>query len=104
MGTRKHRHGGDEEEWEVRDSRPRHDQDAQEASDQGGQEGDVWQDSLGEGEAGQDGREGVPRKGAQERILRSSSFAPEAQRAGRTGAWSRTACSAEPAGCTSSLL
>merc|ERR1711972_324433 len=52
-----------------------HDQDAPEARDQGGQEGGLRQGRHGEGEAGKDYREGLPRFRPEEAVLRASSTA-----------------------------
>merc|ERR1712061_729003 len=48
-----------------------HDQDTPEASDESRQEGDVRQGRRREGQAGQDDREGLPRRRPQEERLRS---------------------------------
>merc|ERR1712066_497984 len=50
---------------QVHHSRPLHDQDAQEACDQGWQEGGVREGGDGEGEACEDCGEGLPSKGTE---------------------------------------
>merc|ERR1712050_9989 len=65
-------HIAGEERWQVRPSRGMHDQDAREARNQGGQEGGLRQGGYGEGEAGEDCREGLPRFRLEEAVLRAS--------------------------------
>merc|ERR1712228_472232 len=59
---------------EVRAPRLVHDQDALEASDQGGQEGGLRERGDGQGQAGEDHCEGVPGLGLEEEHLRRRFF------------------------------
>merc|ERR1712083_1089049 len=65
------RDGADEEERQVRRARLGDDQNPQEASNQGWEARDVRQGGVGEGEAGQDRRQGLRREGPQGRVLRT---------------------------------
>merc|ERR1712190_81076 len=56
---------GSEKNRQGYDPGPLHDQDALEASDQGWEKGDLWQDGDGQGETRQDHREGLRGGGAQ---------------------------------------
>merc|ERR1712174_116881 len=75
---------GDEEERQVRRARLGDDQDPQEASNQGWEARDVRQGGTGEGEAGQDRRQGFRREGPQGRVLRAPPCAGRVPRR-RTG-------------------
>merc|ERR1711933_522855 len=70
---REHRYGGGQEERQVRGARPGDDQDPQEARDEGGEEDDFRKGGLGQGEAGQDGREGLRGESYQGRVLKARS-------------------------------
>merc|ERR1712194_407973 len=63
---------GDEEERQVRHSGCCDDQDSSEEGDQGWEARGLRQSRHGEGEAGQDRRQGLPREGPQGRVLRAS--------------------------------
>merc|ERR1712217_245898 len=63
------RHQGDRERGQVHATRLGDDQNEDEASDQGGEEDDVWPGGGGEGEASEDRREGLPGGRAQEERL-----------------------------------
>merc|ERR1711933_521662 len=65
---------GGEEDGEVHDPGLVHDQDAPEAREQGGQEGDLRKAGDGQGEASQDHREGLRGGGAEEIDLSSSTY------------------------------
>merc|ERR1712151_1019934 len=69
------------EERQVRNSRPRDDQDPPEEGDQGREARGLRQSCHGEGKAGQNRREGFPREGPQGRVLRAcpSSRSPDGE-------------------------
>merc|ERR1712174_101781 len=69
---RKHCNNRDEKERQVRHSGRCDDQDAPEEGDQGWEARGLRQNRHGEGEAGQDRRQGFPREGPQGRVLRAS--------------------------------
>merc|ERR1719277_1214450 len=69
--SREHCGCRDEEERQVRRARLGDDQNPQEASNQGWEARDVRQGGIGEGEAGQDRRQGLRREGPQGRVLRT---------------------------------
>merc|ERR1712039_696173 len=68
---------GDEEERQVRHSGTCDDQDSQEEGDQGWEARGLRQSRHGEGEAGQDRCQGLPREGPQGRVLRASQSGSE---------------------------
>merc|ERR1712087_202260 len=61
-----------EEKWQVRYPRCGDGQNPPEEGHQGRQKGDLREISHGEGEAGQDHRQGLPRESPQGRVLRAS--------------------------------
>merc|ERR1712013_871699 len=67
--TGKHRNGADEEERQVCRPRLGDDQDAPEAGHESREEGDVREGGVGQGEAREDCREGLPSEGAKGRVL-----------------------------------
>merc|ERR1712025_742202 len=70
--SREHCNDRGEEKRQVRHSWCCHDQDPPEEGDQGREARDLRQGRHGEGEAGEDHREGLPREGPQGRVLRAS--------------------------------
>merc|ERR1712187_269114 len=58
-----------------------HDQEAPEAGDEGGQEGDLRQDGDGQGETRKDHRQGLRSGGAEEVGLSAATFLPWTRRA-----------------------
>merc|ERR1712232_1065032 len=81
-----------------------HDQDPPEEGDQGREARDLRQSRHGEGEAGQDHCEGLPRKGPQGRVLRASwSAASPAKRLCMCSSCSSSCCSPIPASTEESL-
>merc|ERR1711920_1134117 len=70
--SREHCNVRDEKERQVRHSGRCDDQDPPEEGDQGWEARGLRQNRHGEGEAGQDRRQGVPREGPQGRVLRAS--------------------------------
>merc|ERR1712176_1643248 len=70
--SREHCNAGGEEERQVRHPWCCDDQDPPEEGDQGWEARDLRQGRHGEGEAGQDHREGLPRESPQGRVLRAS--------------------------------
>merc|ERR1719164_298003 len=70
--SREHCNARGEEERQVRHPRCCDDQDPPEEGDQGLEARDLRQSRHGEGEAGQDHREGLPRESPQGRVLRVS--------------------------------
>merc|ERR1712228_1169596 len=92
-----------QEECKVRDPGPRHAEDAQEARDEGGQEGDVRQGREGEGEAGEDRSQGVPREGAEGRVLSAWNVRAQMPRRG-SGSWQSPIVDPSPLIALPSLL
>merc|ERR1712054_597975 len=94
---REHCNARGEEERQVRHPRRCDDQDPPEEGDQGGEARDLRQSRHGEGEAGEDYREGLSRKGSQGRVLRASwSAASPAKRLCMCSSSSSSCCSSIP--------
>merc|ERR1712190_284665 len=68
------RHDRGEEDWRLFPSWLVPSQDQDEACDKGWQKGNLWQGSDGEGEACEEGREGIPRQDPQGQRVRSLRF------------------------------
>merc|ERR1712232_244540 len=66
---RYHRHRGGEEGWCLHAARTLQDQDSCQASDQGWQKGDLRQNADGQGQAGEDNCEGLPRRRLEGKLL-----------------------------------
>merc|ERR1712087_749194 len=79
-----------ERSWQVCLAGGVHGQDSLEARDQGGQEGGVRQGGYGEGEAGEDRGEGLPRVRLEEAVLRLDSVGFATNELGLSAPWAPT--------------